>query len=302
MIASYSMFELRRLRLLHELALRGTIADVAAALSYSPSTVSQQLAQLEREAGASLLEPDGRRVRLTTQGRLLAAHAARALELDEAARGELSSAQHAQVTVRLAVMPTAAETLVPPVLTLLAERVPDLRLEMVEMAPEGGLFELQARTFDLVVAEQYSGYTRELREGIDRTLLGLDPVRLAVPPHSPARGLSDLHDHAWAMEPRDAAVREWGVQQCRAAGFEPDVRFEATDLIAHARLVAAGHAAAMLPDLAWTGDRSSVRLLDLPGSPVREIFAATRVASRDNAAVAAVLAAMTEALAAHEPQ
>lgn len=296
------MFELRRLRLLHELALRGTIADVAAALSYSPSTVSQQLAQLEREAGASLLEPDGRRVRLTAQGHLLAAHAARALELDEAARAELSSAQHAQATVRIAVMPTAAETLVPPVLTLLAERAPDLRLEMVEMAPEEGLFELQARTFDLVVAEQYSGYTRELREGIDRTLLGRDPVRLAVPPGSGIRGLSELRDHAWAMEPRGTAVREWGVQQCRAAGFEPDVRFEATDLIAHARLVAAGHAAAMLPDLAWTGDRSSVCLLDLPGSPVREIFAATRASSRDNATLTAVLDALTEALAAHEPR
>ena len=295
------MFELRRLRLLHELALRGTIAEVATALSYSPSTVSQQLAQLEREAGASLLEPDGRRVRLTAQGRLLAAHAARALELDEAARAELSSAQHAQSTVRIAVMPTAAETLVPPVLTLLAERRPDLRLEMVEMAPEEGLFELQARTFDLVVAEQYAGYTRELRDGIDRTLLGLDPVRLAVPPNSSARALADLRDHAWAMEPQEAAVRQWGVQQCRAAGFEPDVRFEATDLIAHARLVAAGHAAAMLPDLVWTGDRSSVRLLDLPGSPVREIFAATRSSSRDSATVAAVLTALTEALVAHKP-
>lgn len=295
------MFELRRLRLLHELALRGTIADVAVALSYSPSTVSQQLAQLEREAGAALLEPDGRRVRLTTQGHLLATHAARALELDEAARADLSSAQHAQITVRIAVMPTAAETLVPPVLTLLTDRVPDLRLEMVEMAPEEGLFELQARAFDLVVAEQYSGYTRELREGIDRTLLGADPVRLAVPPTSLARGISDLRDHAWAMEPRGAAVREWSVQQCRAAGFEPDVRFEATDLVAHARLVAAGHAAAMLPDLAWTGDRSAVRLLELPGSPAREIFAATRSSSRDNATIAAVLDALTEALAAHTP-
>ncbi|MGM7671569.1 LysR family transcriptional regulator [Microbacterium sp. A93] len=296
------MFELRRLRLLHELALRGTISEVAAALAYSPSTVSQQLAQLEREAGVSLLEPDGRRVRLTTQGRLLAAHAARALELDEAARAELSSSQQIEERVRIAVMPTAAEALVPPALTLLAERMPDLRVEMVEMAPEEGLFELQARGFDLVVAEQYSGYTRELRDGIDRTLLGPDPVRLAVPPGSSATGLSDLHDHAWAMEPKGAAVREWTMQQCRAAGFEPDVRFEATDLIAHARLVAAGHAVAMLPDLVWTGDRSSVRLLELPGSPVREIFAATRSSSRDNTAVAAVLTAMTEALAAHVPR
>src|SRR5690606_21766911 len=94
------MFELRRLRLLHELALRGTIAEVAASLSYSPSTVSQQLSLLEREAGVSLLEPDGRRLRLTPQGRLLAQHAARALELDEAARASLT-AHAGWETVRL---------------------------------------------------------------------------------------------------------------------------------------------------------------------------------------------------------
>ncbi|MCS3842970.1 LysR family transcriptional regulator [Microbacterium sp. AK031] len=296
------MFELRRLRLLHELALRGTISDVAAALAYSPSTVSQQLAQLEREAGVPLLEPDGRRVRLTMQGRLLAAHAARALELDEAARAELSTSVRAEERVRIAVMPTAAEALVPPALTLLAARMPQLRVEMVQMAPEEGLFELQARAFDLVVAEQYGGHTRELRDGIDRTLLGSDPVRLAVPPSSTATALTDLRDSAWVMEPEGTAVRRWSVQQCRGAGFEPDVRFEATDLIAHTRLVAAGHAVAVLPDLVWTGDRASVRLVELPGSPVREIFAATRSSSRDNAAVAAVRDAMADALSAHRPR
>lgn len=296
------MFELRRLRLLHELALRGTIADVAAALAYSPSTVSQQLAQLEREAGVPLLEPDGRRVRLTTQGQLLAAHAARALELDEAAHAELSSSSQLEESVRIAVMPTAAEALVPPALTLLADRMPQLRVEMVQMAPEEGLFELQARSFDLVVAEQYAGHTRELRDGIDRTLLGSDPVRLAVPPSSSATDLANLRDSAWVMEPEGTAVRQWTVQQCRGAGFEPDVRFEATDLIAHARLVASGHAVAVLPDLAWTGDRASVRLVELPGSPVREIFAATRSSSRDSAAVAAVRDAMADALSAHQPR
>ncbi len=293
------MFELRRLRLLHELSLRGTISDVARALSYSPSTVSQQLALLEREAGARLLEPDGRRVRLTAQGRVLAAHAAKALELDETARAELSRTADAPSRVRLAVMPTAAEAIVPRALTVLAERRPGLRLEMVEMAPEEGLFELQAHAFDLVVAEQYPGHTRELRPGIDRTILGLDPIRLALPVGDPARELSELRDRAWALEPEGAAVRMWAVQQCRAAGFEPDVRFEATDLIAHARLVEAGLAVAMLPDLIWTGEQSRVRLVDLPGSPVREIFAATRTGSRDDPVIAAVRDALAETLAAH---
>src|SRR6201999_184854 len=69
-----AMLDLRRLRRLRELARRGTIAAVAEALSFSPSAVSQQLAALEKEAGVRLLEPTGRRVRLTPQGDLLVAH------------------------------------------------------------------------------------------------------------------------------------------------------------------------------------------------------------------------------------
>lgn len=296
------MFELRRLRLLHELALRGTIAEVAASLSYSPSTVSQQLSQLEREAGVPLLEPDGRRLRLTPHGQTLALHAARALELDEAARAELSATTGGWPTVRIAVMPTAAQALVPGALTTLARYAPGLRLEVAELPPEEALFELSARTYDLVVAEQYPGHTRELHEGIDRTLLGHDPVRLVLPRDDPADRLEDIVDHSWVFEPKATAVRTWAVQQCRAAGFEPDVRYEATDLTAHVRLVSEGHAAAMLPDLVWTGGRDSVRLVDLPGRQVREIFAATRASSRDSEAVDVVRSALRAALEAHVPR
>lgn len=291
------MLELRRLRLLLELSQRGTIAAVAAALSYSPSTVSQQLALLEREAGVALTEADGRRLRLTDAGHALAAHAARALALDEEARVALASATATPV-VRLAVMPTAAEHLVPPALTLLAADARPVRVTMAELPPEVALDELAARGFDLVVAEQYPGHSRPLREGVERTLLGHDPIRVAVPDDDPATSIAELAGHAWALEPEGAAVRAWSVQQCRAAGFEPDVRFEATDLVAHAHLVAAGHAVAMLPDLALVGGTEGMRLLDLPGSPVREVFAATRVSSRGDAAVARVRRALADAFAA----
>ncbi|HKT55343.1 MAG TPA: LysR substrate-binding domain-containing protein [Microbacterium sp.] len=295
-------FELRRLRLLHEFAQRGTIAEVAAATSYSPSTVSQQLDILAREAGTALLERDGRRVRLTEAGRTLARHAARMLELDEAAHAELAASRGAPTVVRIAVMPTAAQALVPRALGLLDEREPTLRLESVEMSPEEGLRELATRAFDLVVAEQYPGHAREFREGFDRVLLGPDPVRLAIGPDDPARDIAELADRPWILEPRGTAVRDWAVQQCRAAGFDPDVRFEGTDLTTHIRMAAAGRAVAMLPDMVWTGDRATVRLIDLPGAPVREIFAAVRTSSRDSRAITAVQTALRDALAAHRPR
>ena len=291
------MFELRRLRLLHEFALRGTVAEVARSLSYSPSTVSQQLALLEREAGVTLLEPDGRRIRLTPEGRLLAAHAARALELDEQARQALTRTP--AEAVRISAMPTAAETIVPAALTALAVAHPHLRVEMTEAPPEEGLFELTARRFDLVIAEQYPGHTRERHGGNVHELIGEDPIRLALPPGEHASPLDRLHDRPWVMEPTGSAARQWAVQQCRAAGFDPDVRFEAADLTAHVRLIEAGHAVGMLPDLIWGEAPAQVTLAELPGSPVREVFTAVRDSARGSEAIGAVRAALTQAFAQH---
>ena len=101
------------------------------------------------------------------------------------------------------------------------------------------------------------------------------------------------------MEPEGTAARQWAVQQCRAAGFEPDVRFEATDLTAHVRLVASGHAVRMLPDLIWGEEPSPLTLADLPGSPVREVFTAVRTGSRRSDSIRAVRSAVADALAAH---
>lgn len=293
------VFELRRLRLLSELALRGTLAAVADALSYSPSTISQQLAQLEKEAGVALLEPDGRRVRLTEHGRILAAHAARALDLDERARGELESLRaddsRGLAPVRMAVMQTAALAIVPVALGLLAQRAPQLRVELIERPPEDGLFELSARGVDLVIAEQYPGHTRALVEGLQREILGTDPIRLSVGPDDSARSLHELSARPWVMEPAGTAARQWAVQQCRAAGFEPDVRYELADLSAHARLIAAGQAVGVLPDLLWAGSPAPVALVDLPGRPAREIFTAQRASSQTRAGVVEVRRALRDA-------
>ena len=291
------MFEVRRLRLLRELQLRGTLAAVADALSYSPSTISQQLAQLEKDAGVALLEPDGRRVRLTPYGEVLAAHAARVLDLEESVRAELSSVQPGLTPVRVALMQTAAQALLPRALDLLAAREPGLRVEVAEVPPEVGLFELSARTFDLVVAEQYPGQTRAHAPTVHREPLGSDPVRLALPPDEvAATELQQLRDRAWVMEPEGTAARQWAVQQCRAAGFEPDVRYELADLNAQVRLVAAGHAVALLPDLLWTATQPLVRLVPLPGNPARDLFTAVRAAATSRAGVRAVRDALRDAM------
>src|ERR1700748_3979672 len=86
------MLDLRRLRLVRELAARGTIGAVAEALSSSPSAVSQQLAQLEKEAVVPLLERAGRNVRLTAAAQTLVTHADALLARVEEAEADLEAA------------------------------------------------------------------------------------------------------------------------------------------------------------------------------------------------------------------
>lgn len=301
------MLDIRRLRLLHELRIRGTVAGVAAALSYSPSSVSQQLAALEREAGAVLLVKSGRRLQFTPQGELLARRAADILDaLDSAEAAVAGSSATVGGIVRVAVFQSAAHAILPGAIAALARDYPALRVEVTEREPERGLFEVSARDFDLAVAEQYPGSTRPLRADLDRTVLATDGIRLATAADRDARvratSLSDAARLPWVLEPEGTVSRTWAVQLCRAAGFEPDVRFETADLVTHIRLVASGNAVGLLPDLVWAGARPDVALLPLPGAPRRTIFTSARRSSASSPGVVAARRALAEAVPAeHVP-
>jgi DNA-binding transcriptional LysR family regulator len=301
------MLDIRRLRLLHELRIRGTVAGVAAALSYSPSSVSQQLAALEREAGAVLLVKSGRRLQFTPQGELLARRAADILDaLDSAEAAVAGSSATVGGIVRVAVFQSAAHAILPGAIAALARDYPALRVEVTEREPERGLFEVSARDFDLAVAEQYPGSTRPLRADLDRTVLATDGIRLATAADRDARvratSLADAAGLPWVLEPEGTVSRTWAVQLCRAAGFEPDVRFETADLVTHIRLVASGNAVGLLPDLVWAGARPDVALLPLPGAPRRTIFTSARRSSASSPGVVAARRALAEAVPAeHVP-
>ena len=290
------MWDLNRLRMLRELELRGTISQVAASLGYSPSGVSQHLSQLEREVGVALLEPDGRRVRLTTQGHVLARHADQVIELEERVRSQLGATGPGQEIVRVATIASATRGLIPGALDLLERHEDRFRVELFVVPPEHGLTELEGRRYDLVIAEQYPGHTRERREGIDYRHLGYDGMKVALPHDSPAHSLPDLREIAWVLEPPGSAARHWAVEQCRAAGFEPMVRFEATDLGTHIALIASGHAAGILPDTIWAGHPPSVALIDLPTPLRRELFTAVRASAAPSPAIRAVRTALARAL------
>lgn len=302
------MLDPRRLRLVRELRRRGTVHEVARALSYAPSTVSQQLAQLEQEAGTPLFERVGRRLQLTPAGELLAEGAGAVL--DELERLEQSLAEATEApsgTVRLAVFQSAALGIIPRALTLLADEHPAMRVEITQREPESALDEVWAREFDLVIAEEYPAHSAPQRDELDRVPLCRDALRLATAPSTTATGtatrtprlrsLADTATLPWVMEPRGTASRHFAEQVCRRAGFEPDVRFETADLQAHIRLVEAGHAVALLPDLVWGEREPSVRLVDLPEAPRRTVFTAARRASAHRPAIVACRDVLSRAVA-----
>jgi DNA-binding transcriptional LysR family regulator len=282
-----AMLDLKRLSLLRELKLRGTIAAVASTLSYSPSAVSQQLSVLEDEVGVTLLVKSGRRVRLTPAAELLVSHTTDLLERVEAIESELGDfGRAASGTVRLAVFQSAALGIVPQALTLLADEHPTLRVEITQREPESALAAVWAREFDLVIAEQYPGHAAPRSDELDREPLCSDMIRLGAPSAS-ISSLADAAELPWVMEPRGTASRHWAEQTCRVAGFEPDVRFETADLQAHIRLVETGHAVALLPDLVWGTRPPTIRVIELDRRPRREVFTSARRSGSEGAAISA---------------
>jgi len=295
------MLDVRKLRLLRELKVRGTVTGVAEALSYSPSSVSQQLSALEKESGVILLEKVGRRVQLTAQAEILVRHTGDILDMLDRAEAELTASSTTVAgVVRIAVFQSAAHAIIPRALSTLAAEYPQLRVEVTEREPEQGLFEVSARDFDLVIAEQYPGSTRGLRTDLDMVQLASDAIHLASSSSVDARvattSLAGAATLPWVMEPQGTAARTWAVQLCRAAGFEPDVRYETADLIAHIRLIRSGNAVGILPDLVWAGETPSVRLIDLPGSPHRTVFTSARRSSAERPGVVACRDALARAV------
>lgn len=298
------MLEVRRLRLLRELKIRGTLANVAAALHQSPSSVSQQLSQLEQEVGVELLRKVGRTVQLTPQAEILVEHTTAVLERLEQAESDLAaSLAEATGTIRMAVFQSAALALMPRTLSMLSAEHPLLRVTMTQREPESALRDTWARDFDLVIAEQYPGHAAPWHPELDSVDLTTDEIRLAVPPLgqplSTIQTIADAAQAPWVMEPRGVASRHFAEQACRLAGFEPDVRYETADLQAQIRLIESGNAVALLPDLLWLGVVPSVTLRDLEGAPHRTIFTSARRASASQPGVLACRDALSRVVSEH---
>ncbi|HWL86518.1 MAG TPA: LysR family transcriptional regulator [Polyangiaceae bacterium] len=307
------MLDLTRLRVLVEVAKRGSVTVAAQALHYTQPSVSHHLARLEEETGVKLVQRMGRGIRLTDAGRLLAERATEVLGRLDAAEAELAA--HAglrQGRVRLAAFPSALGTFVPKAAALLAEKHPSLELTFFEAEPPEALAMLRAGDVDVAVVFRHDLDATAVRdaakeeEGVRLKRLLTEPVYLVLPKGKRRNGKQDgarkatLDLAAYKGERWIAGCdrcRSHLLAQCAQAGFTPRIAFTTDDYIATQALVAAGVGVATLPELALLSARHpGVVSHALPGA-VRYVLMATYGQPPDAPATSALL----EALAASVP-
>jgi DNA-binding transcriptional LysR family regulator len=214
----------KRLRLLIQLESLGTVRAVAEAASMSPSAVSQQLATLEQESGAALLDRHGRAVALTDAGVALAAHARAILERIGAAEEALRALRDAPAgTVRIASFTSAMRAFVIAAAATIGRTHPGIAVHLSELEPDDCVPALTRGEVDLAVVADFGDGTLPQASHLHRVALARDELMAVLPPgHGFAGGdLADLRDDPWLLDGTE--LERHVVRRCRHAGFEPRV-------------------------------------------------------------------------------
>ncbi|MEV6890861.1 LysR family transcriptional regulator [Kribbella sp. NPDC051137] len=301
------MIEVRRLKVLRALADHGTVTAAAEVLHLTPSAVSQQLAALETEVGQELLERRGRRVSITSAGRLLLAHADTILaEVERAEDAMRLHANGANGEVRVTAFATAITLLVAPALTRLRETSPGLSLVVRDAEGHQGITQLFDGDADLAIAVEHRGSPRPDDRRLTRIPLYAEPFVAVLPPAHPAAGLPDgppapaaieleaLANDDWVMPAPGNPIRDVVLLACEQAGFQPRVVHQSDDFRAVAALVAAGGGVSLVPRLAVPEPTLAlIRPLPEP-APTRRVYAAVRTSRADHPLITATLTVLTE--------
>ncbi|HEY0168150.1 MAG TPA: LysR family transcriptional regulator [Jatrophihabitans sp.] len=284
-----------RLRLLHEVALRGSIAAAAREVGLTPSAVSQQLSILEREAGTALLDRSPRGVLLTGAGQTLVVRARSILQVLEEARADLDRLTgELSGHVRIGTVASAAAALVSEAAIRLTTEHAALELTVTVTEPARSIDQLLNGDFDIAVVDFYDGVPVAVPDYLMATDLCTEPLVVvtaagALPGQAELK-LSELSDANWVMPPLDAACGQAVRFACRAEGFEPRVRWETDDMLLLVRAVAAGHGIAVLPRLAVADKVAEVQIRPLAQpSMSRRLLALTRSSSQDRPIIRAAL-------------
>jgi DNA-binding transcriptional LysR family regulator len=294
------------MRVLREVAVRGSFSAAAEALSFTQSAISQQIAALERETGAVLVERSARGVRLTDAGRALVRHTDAVLARLTEAEAELEAIAGLRGgRVRMAAFESAAATLMPPAIAEFRSRHPAVELSMVLAEPEDALPQLRSGELELAVV--FDGGTAESvsHEGLELVELLEDPLYLVMSADHPlARKrtirLADLAQEPWIGGPADCECTALIRRSCAVAGYDPRITFEIDDYGAVQGLVAAGVGVSLIAEMGLSPVRDDIVVRSLGrDTPMRRVYAAAHDGGYRSPATAAMLDVLREIAASH---
>jgi DNA-binding transcriptional LysR family regulator len=300
------MLDVRRLRVLKEVAERGSFSAAAESLAYTQSAVSQQIAALEREAGATLVDRGPRGIRLTDAGRALVSHAEDIIARLGAAEAELEAIAGLRGgRVRLSAFPTAGATIVPLAVKTFMARHPGVELQLYEREPEEAVVMLKAGELDIALSIGYegAGTVHNPTEGVEEIDLFEDPTYVAMPAnhrfaHKPRVRLADFADESWIHSACKGTCGAVALRALHNAGFDPTIVFETDDYNVAQGLVAAGMGVTLLPEMALRNLREDIVVRPL-GNQVthRVIMACLLEGAYRSPATEAMLGILREAVA-----
>ncbi|WP_406197146.1 LysR family transcriptional regulator [Kitasatospora sp. NBC_01560] len=293
------MLDVRRLQVLRSVVDSGSVSAAAAALGYTPSAVSQQVAALEKETGTALLERAGRGVRPTAAGLLLAEHAAgieRRVAAAGAALADLLAGRSGTLTIRY--FATAGAELVAPAVAAFRADHPGVRLDLGMTDPTDPLQDVVQGRADLAVVVRPRDAAPP---GVRLVHLLDDPYRAVLPKgHRLAAkrvlDLADLADEPWVGSERPGPCLDAVLDACAEAGFHPEFAVDSEDSPTAQGFVAAGLGIALVPLLGLAARRHpgvTVRRLRTP-EPVRSLHAAVRESAWGRPVLARLVSALRE--------
>ncbi len=245
------MLDVRRLRVLREVARCGSLSSAAESLGYTQPAISRHVALLERETGATLLERRNTGVRLTEAGALLVRHADAILARLRDAEQDLDDLLGLRAgKLRMSTLSSTAATIVPEAILEFRDRLPDVELSVSILEPPGVMPLLRSGEVDLALCNDAS--VLELPES-DGVLLLEEPMLVALPRGHRLAGrkrlrLGELADERWMLGTAHACPdASRFVRACQAEGFDPQIAFHNDDYAAILGFVAAGVGVAPVP-------------------------------------------------------
>jgi DNA-binding transcriptional LysR family regulator len=291
------MLDPRRLLTFREVARRGSFSRAADALSLTQPAVSQQVAALERQLGAQLLDRGPGGPVTTEAGALLLAHAdaiADRLAQADTQLGELLRAE--RETLRVGAFPSALGSIVPAAIVAVHEERPELLIEAVEGSAQANGERVATGALHVAVCFQDATAPLHVPDGTERHELGDEAMLAMLPTSHPLSrrrriDLAELAGETWSAPSRDHLV----YRACVDAGFEPRIAYVSRDPLAIGELVAGGLAVTLVPEL-LVGRVPDVAFVALDDAVPRRLLYALTAASGVTPAARAFVTALERAV------